>query len=196
MIRGRNDRRCWSGRRFRGKVTLMMMRGLLLLMMRRMMVRVLLLLRLLLLVLVIGHCSRKFGWIVSGGARIYWGIITFIIHLDAKALKFLSGKSLHCVGLLKARQGCRTKGIGLDVLGERWRWWWWLRWLLMVYTLVRLSRLIDRRYALRISELQLWKGIELLGQASGIRRVCVRTTQQFHETATSEGALCLQKKHA
>lgn len=105
MIRGRNDCRCRSGRRFRRKVTLMMMRGLLLLMMRRMMVRMLLLR--LLLVLVIGYCSRKFGRIVSGGARIYWGIVTFIIHLDAKALEFLS-ISLHCVGLLEARQGCRT----------------------------------------------------------------------------------------
>lgn len=105
MIRGRNDCRCRSGRRFRRKVTLMMMRSLLLLMMRRMMMRMLLLR--LLWVLVIGYCSRKFGWIVSGGARIYWSIVTFIIHLDTKALEFLS-ISLHCVGLLEARQGCRT----------------------------------------------------------------------------------------
>lgn len=145
----------------------MMMRSLLL-MVRRMMMRMLLLR---LLLLVIGYCSREFSRIVSGGARIYWGIVTFIIHLDAKTLEFLSGISLHCIGLLEARQGCGTKRLGLDVLGERWWWWWWLRWLLMVYTLVRLSRLIDRRYALRISELQLRKGIQLLRQASGIRRV-------------------------
>lgn len=104
MIRGWNDCRCRSGRRFRRKVTLMMMRSLLL-MVRRMMMRMLLLR---LLLLVIGYCSREFSRIVSGGARIYWGIVTFIIHLDAKTLEFLSGISLHCIGLLEARQGCGT----------------------------------------------------------------------------------------
>lgn len=105
MIRGWNDCRCRSGRRFRRKVTLMMMRSLLL--MVRWVMRMLLL-RLLLLVLVIGYCSRKLGRIVSGGAWIYWSIVTFIIHLDAKTLEFLSSISLHCVGLLEARQRCRA----------------------------------------------------------------------------------------
>lgn len=101
----RRDRCCRSGRRFRREITLMMMRrGLLLRMVLRMMVRMLLLW--LLLLLVIGHW--EFGRIVTGGAGIYRAVVTIIVHLDAETLELLSGVSLHRVGLLEARQGCRT----------------------------------------------------------------------------------------
>jgi len=76
---------------------------------------------------------------------------------------------------------CIPKRISLDVFGEGWRWWWLLRWLLM-YTL-RLNGIVNRRHALRIPELQFRKGIQLLGQTSGIRSVRVRTIQELPEIA-------------
>lgn len=81
------------------------------------------------------------------------------------------------------------KRISLYVLGKWWRWWRWLWWLLMVNTLLGLSRLVDRRHALWIIKLQVREGIQFLRQASGIRRIRERAGQQFRETTTSERSL-------
>lgn len=59
----------------------------------------------------------------------------------------------------------------------------------MMYTLLRLSRLVDRRHALRIPELQFRKRIQFLRQTPGIRRVRVRSAQQIRKTATSKRTL-------
>lgn len=78
---------------------------------------------------------------------------------------------------------CIPKRISLEVFGEGWWWWWRLRWLLMVNSLLRLSRVVDRRHALRIPELQFRKRIQFLGQASGIRSVRIRAIQELPEIA-------------
>lgn len=71
-------------------------------------------------VLVIGDGRCEIGGIVTSAAGIYRIVVTVVVHLDAETLEFLSGISLHRVGLLEARQWRGTIIEYRSVLGTAW----------------------------------------------------------------------------
>lgn len=75
---------------------------------------------LLVVVFVIGDSRCELGGIVSRATGIYRIFVTVVVHLDAETLEFLSGISLHRVGLLEARQRRGTIIEYRSILGTAW----------------------------------------------------------------------------